>query len=230
LTTSTNPIISIIIPVFNCEQYLEEAIESVVNQNFKPLDVIVVNDGSTDGSLLIAESYLSRIRIFQQLNLGAAEARNTGINNANGEFLAFLDADDIWLLDKLSSQYELFIKHPEIDMVFGGIEQFISPELEQDRDTPTVAIDKHPLGILPGTMLIKKASFLKVGLFDPAWEIGEFIDWYAKAKELKLSKMVLPKTVLRRRIHTSNLGIRAKDSRSDYIQILKASLDRKRKL
>lgn len=229
MMTSTNSLISIIIPVYNCEQYLEEALESVLNQNFKPLDIIVIDDGSTDRSLSIAESYVPQIRVFQQPNLGAAEARNNGIKNANGDFLAFLDSDDVWLTDKLSSQIELFTENPNLDMVFGGVEQFLSPELEQDHNTPTVAIKKYPLGLLAGTMLIKKASFLKVGLFNPAWKIGEFIDWYAKAKEQNLSNMVLPKTVLRRRIHTSNLGIRAKDSRSDYIQILKASLDRKRK-
>jgi glycosyltransferase involved in cell wall biosynthesis len=229
MMTSTNSLISIIIPVYNCEQYLEEALESVLNQNFKPLDIIVIDDGSTDRSLSIAESYVPQIRVFQQPNLGAAEARNNGIKNANGDFLAFLDSDDVWLTDKLSSQIELFTENPNLDMVFGGVEQFLSPELEQDHNTPTVAIKKHPLGLLAGTMLIRKASFLKVGLFNSAWKIGEFIDWYAKAKEQNLSNMVLPKTVLRRRIHTSNLGIRAKGSRSDYIQILKASLDRKRK-
>jgi hypothetical protein len=78
-------------------------------------------------------------------------------------------------------------------------------------------------------MLIKRSSFLKVGLFDSNWKVGEFIDWYSKAKENQLSSIVIPKTVLQRRIHRSNLGIRAHDARSDYVRILKAALDRKRK-
>jgi len=226
---SSNPLINVIVPVYNAELYLEEAIQSVLSQTYQPVEILIINDGSTDGSASVAKKFTEQTIYIFQSNQGAAAARNLGIKKSSADFLAFLDADDVWTPNKLSKQMESFNEHPELDMVFGGVEQFHSPELKMENNSNTISIDKHPLGILPGTMLIKRASFLEVGLFDPNWKVGEFIDWYAKAKEKHLSSTVIPGTVLRRRIHKSNLGIRARDSRADYVQILKAALDRKRK-
>jgi cellulose synthase/poly-beta-1,6-N-acetylglucosamine synthase-like glycosyltransferase len=110
--------VSVILPAYNCESYIGAAVESVLKQSYPKLELIVVDDGSTDGTLRALEPYWRHLRIIQQENAGAAAARNTGIRAATGEYLAFLDADDWWYSSRLSSQLEAFRRHPSVGMVF----------------------------------------------------------------------------------------------------------------
>ena len=90
------PLISTIIPLFNCEKYLGAAIESILAQNYQPMQIIVVDDGSTDGSAAVARSF-SQVEYYFQENAGVATALNHGLSKAKGEFIAFLDSDDLWM-------------------------------------------------------------------------------------------------------------------------------------
>jgi glycosyltransferase involved in cell wall biosynthesis len=110
--------VSVILPAYNCESYIGAAVESVLKQSYPRLELIVVDDGSTDGTLRALEPYYRHLRIIQQENAGAAAARNTGIRVATGEYLAFLDADDWWYSSRLSSQLEAFRRHPSVGMAF----------------------------------------------------------------------------------------------------------------
>lgn len=109
-------------------------------------------------------------------------------------------------------------------MVFGLAEQFYSPEMSQVPQEPP-PIQK---GMVAGTCLIRRASFEKVGLFDTSYDVGEFIDWYARAQELGLVSHLVPRVLLRRRLHTTNTGILQGGKRADYARLLKAALDRRR--
>lgn len=219
---------SVIIPVFNGEKYLSDAIESVLSQGDYPLEVLVVDDGSTDGTAKIAKSFGSSIRYHYQMNGGVGAARNQGVFMAQGNFLAFLDADDLWMEEKLERQWAAFKADPELDLAFGYIQQFYSPELTQEeKDRLSIPIETMP-GHHAGTMLIKKEAFLRVGLFKPALRIGEFIDWYARVTELNLKRVMLPDVIMKRRIHQANLGRLQRDQRSGYVHALKAALDRRR--
>lgn len=220
--------ISVIIPVFNGEKYLGEAIESVLAQTGFALEVIIVDDGSADNTAKVAEEFGTSIRYHHQANAGAGAARNQGVAMARGCFFAFLDADDLWTDGKLARQWVAFEKDSDLDMVFGYIQQFYSPGLTQEERSK---ID-IPVEIIPGnhvgTMLIRKESFLHVGLFKPNLRIGEFIDWYARAEELRLNKVMLPDILMKRRIHESNLGRSQREQRAGYVHALKAALDRRR--
>ena len=108
-------LVSVIIPVYNGELYLDEAIESALGQPYRPIEVIVVDDGSTDGSAEVAKQFDSPMRYCFQPNAGLGAARNKGISLAQGSFFAFLDADDLWLENKLTRQMALFDKNPELD-------------------------------------------------------------------------------------------------------------------
>jgi glycosyltransferase involved in cell wall biosynthesis len=219
-------LISVIIPVYNGDKYLAEAIESVLAQNGFRLEVIVVDDGSTDNTAKVAEKFSSSTRYFYQENSGPGAARNKGIALAMGDFISFLDADDLWTPDKMKQQWMAFEADPYLDMAFGHIQQFYSPELTQtEKDRINIPIEIMP-GHHAGTMLIKKKSFLSVGLFKK--EFGEFIDWYARAVELNLKSIMLPDVLVKRRIHRTNLGISQRDQRSGYVHVLKAALDRRR--
>src|SRR5262245_16865951 len=124
--------ISVIIPVYNGERYLAEALVSVLAQTHPPTEIIVVDDGSTDTTAQIAQRYAPRIHYhFRPRGAvsGAAAARNHGAYLAQGDYLAFLDADDVWLPDKLRLQMAAFAHDPALDQVFGHVQQFISPEL-----------------------------------------------------------------------------------------------------
>jgi len=223
-----NALISVIIPVYNGERYIAEAIESVLAQECPQIEIIVVNDGSTDRTEERLRSYVNVHYVYQP-RLGGASARNSGIRCSSGELLAFLDADDLWTRDKLKTQTALFRTDPDLDMIFGHVEQFYSPELEESLRGKIQFADGSMPGYVSGAMLVRKASFLKVGFFNEEFRIGEFIDWYTRALDYGLKSHLAPGVLLQRRIHDSNTGITERDSRKDYLRVLKASLDRRRK-
>jgi glycosyltransferase involved in cell wall biosynthesis len=225
---SIQPFISVIIPIYNAEKYLAEAINSVLAQNYHPLEIILVDDGSTDGSAEVARQFGAVAQYHYQPNSGAAAARNWGISVAQGEFLAFLDADDVWLDGKLERQMRAFADDPTLDMVFGYVQQFHSPELPDEvKQRLKIPAEIAP-GQLVGAMLIKRESFQKVGFFRTDWEIGEFIDWYARAEELGLKSLMAPEVVMKRRLHKASQGTYKRQHQKEYARVLKAALDRRR--
>lgn len=223
-----NRLVSIIIAVYNCQRYLAQAIESVLAQTYSPFELIIVDDGSTDESARVAKSFLDKLRYFYQPHRGLATALNYGIQLAQGDFFAFLDADDLWMKNKLSSQVAVFDEKQQPDMVFTHIRQFYSPELELEIKTKYTFTEIMP-GYSTTSMLIKRESFFRVGPFDPSCRLGQFIDWYLKAQEVGLTSFMLPEILVKRRIHDSNIGIIKREDRSEYVRFIKASLDRRRK-
>lgn len=227
--TEKGPLVSVIIPVFNGEQYLREAVESVIVQTYRPLEIIVVDDGSTDNSAGVAKSFASKVRYVYQEHGGVAAALNRGIELSRGSFLAFIDADDLWKEDKLIRQQSVFDNNPDVDIVFGQAKQFYSSELDEDQKKRVRIPAEIMPGIFKGSMLIKRESFFRVGAFETKWKLGDFIDWYLRATEKGLKGIVLDEVVVLRRIHANNMGIRNRESRSEFVRILKAALDRRRR-
>jgi glycosyltransferase involved in cell wall biosynthesis len=223
-------LVSVIIPVYNYDRYLGEAIESVLGQTQQHLEVIVVDDGSTDRSGEVAKSFAERgVQYCHQVHAGIGPARNTGVELAQGEYLAFLDADDRWPLAKIERQLNAFDTDPALEMVFGQALQLQNgPEWEAAVKDYKPSVPGMVPGMVPGTMLIKRDAFFRVGLFKGDLKVGEFIDWYARAVELKVRSLLMPDLFLWRRIHGSNQGVRERQSVSDYARVLKAKLDRQR--
>jgi len=221
--------ISVIMPVFNTERYVAEAIESVLNQKGVSLELICVDDGSTDGTGDILATYGTRItHITLPHNSGASIARNTGISYASGTFIAFMDADDLWDEHKLAKQTAQCAEDPELDVLFTNMQCFVSPELSAE----TAATRECPEEPMPGyaipAMVVKRSSFDCVGPFDPTWRVGELADWFTRAKEAGLRHALLPETLLFRRIHETNTGITRRSARIDYVRIVRAALGRKK--
>jgi glycosyltransferase involved in cell wall biosynthesis len=227
---SEKPLVSVIIPVHNCERYLAEAIESVLSQTHQPLEIIVVDDGSSDRSAEVARRYAPPAWYYFQPNSGVGAALNCGIDQARSSFFAFLDADDLWTKDKLTLQMTAFDNDPELDIVFGHVKQFHSPELSGDQKRRIHCPAEAMPGYGAGTMLVTREAFLRVGPFETKWQVGEFVDWYSRAQDLGLRARTLSEVVYKRRLHTTNLGIRKRDAQTDYLRILKASLDRRRRM
>ncbi|MBI5948597.1 MAG: glycosyltransferase family 2 protein [Chloroflexi bacterium] len=222
MSTATNPRVSVVIPVYNGERFLAAAIESVVAQAPAVAEVIVVDDGSEDGSAAVAENWGAPVRCIRIPHAGIGAARNAGIEAASGDFVAFLDADDLWTERRLAAQLAAFATEPALDMVFGLAEQF------RDDRLPVTGMQGQGPAYIAGAMLIRAASLRRVGLFATGIRMGEFIDWYARAKDLGLKEALLPALVVRRRIHDENTGLREAANRLDYTRVLRAALERRR--
>jgi len=220
-----SPLVSVVIPVFNGERFLGQAIESVLSQEGVALEVVVVDDGSTDGSTDVATAFGPPVRCLHQANRGIAGARNTGIRASRGELLAFLDADDVWTPGRLRAQVDQLESEPEVDCIFGIVEHFRDAGASARYESR--APERAP-GLLPGAMLVRRASFLQVGLFDEERRLAEFIEWQLRAEEHGLRRQFLRQVVLRRRIHDANTTARLVAERSDYLRVLRSALLRRR--
>jgi len=225
----SGPTVSAVIPVYNCEAYLAEAVESALSQTLPPSEIIVVDDGSTDRTAEVANRFGDQIRYAYQANQGIGAARNHGVDLARGDLVAFLDADDVWLPEKLALQTAALTSDPRLDMVLGHVEQFVSPELDAARARGLEPAEAILPGYVAGTVLVRRDSFFRAGPFATRWRVGEFVDWYARAKDAGLEDLMLPNVVTRRRIHTANVSVRERDARSDFVSILKSTLDRRRR-
>jgi glycosyltransferase involved in cell wall biosynthesis len=217
-------LISVVIPAYNAERFLADALASVQRQQACHLEIIVLDDGSTDGTRQIAEPWPG-VRYFWQANSGIGAARNAGVAQASGELLAFLDADDLWTDDKLQRQLAVLEARPDIDLVGGQVEQFFDAALAV------------PPGALPppvadafsaGCMLVRRAAFDRVGHFRIDLKVGEVIDWHSRAVSGGLHMLTLPHVLLRRRIHGNNTVLRLRGEFSSYLSVLKSHLNRKR--
>jgi glycosyltransferase involved in cell wall biosynthesis len=222
------PLVSVIINVYNGERYLAEAIESALAQTHSPLELIVVDDGSEDGTAKVAKNFEPALRYAHQENAGIGAARNHGIELAEGAFFAFLDADDRFVPDKLERQIAAFAADPRLDMVFGHMTEFLSPDLDPDlaaRIRPPV---HDAAWRMTNLMLIKRDSFLRAGLFSTELKVAVGVEWYTRAVDTGLKEHVVPAVVLERRLHAANNGLLQAEQRPQYLRVLKAAIDRRR--
>jgi glycosyltransferase involved in cell wall biosynthesis len=219
---------SVMIGAYDAAPYLGEAIESVLAQDYEPIELIVVDDGSTDGTAEVARSF-PQVKVIQQENGGNGAARNRAVENASGELYAFLDADDRFTLGKLRLQKGALDADPGLDMVFGHVREFLSPELDEETRASLRPPAAEPMPwTAPNLMLVRRESFQRVGPFTTEVRVGVTVDWFARAAEAGLRYVILPEVVLERRLHTQNNGLRESASRSQYLQVIRQAMERRR--
>ncbi len=218
------PTISVVIPVYNAGPYLSEAVRSVLDQTLPPQQVIVVDDGSSDGGIEQLEQERAPVEIIRQVHQGIGAARNAGVQVAKGKFLAFLDADDLWTANKLEIQVAALTEQPSLEAVLGGVENFLSPDLDDVSRQRLAKTENEKGSLLAGSLLLHRTAFLRIGLFDTRYKLGEFIEWWARACRLNLAYAILPDLVLRRRIHGNNITRRLSGENSDYFRVLRENL------
>lgn len=198
--------VSVVIAAYNSEAYIAEAIESVLGQTVPPDEVIVIDDGSTDGTRGILDSFGDRIIALTQANSGQAVAVNKGLALARGELIGFCDADDLWTPRKLEMQRALLDHDGSVEAAFGKVQQFVSPDVpEQHRARLTPAIEIMP-GELKQCMLIRRAALMRIGPFDETLPATFFIAWLGRAKQSGLKTAHVDDIVVRRRLHLGNGG------------------------
>ena len=197
----SDPLVTLVVAVYNGEAYLREALESAVAQEFEPYEVVVVDDGSTDGTAAIARSF--PVRYLHQENEGPSAARNAGLAAARGELIAFLDGDDVIPQSKLAVQTAYLREHAETGCVLGRNEWIF-----EDGSDPSW-LTRDPVygelgGIQPGTALVWKRVLDDVGGFDSTYRYWEFQNLFVRMREHGVQIDVLPEVVLRKRLHGGN--------------------------
>jgi glycosyltransferase involved in cell wall biosynthesis len=225
----STPGISVIIPAYNVARYISEALESVLAQAAPDTQIVVVDDGSTDGTASVAEQFAPRVQVLRESHAGIGATFNRGMREARGSLIASIDADDRWLSGKLRRQCEVLETHPSTGAVFGLVRQFVSPELAHQASRFLVSDEPVP-GYLRGVMLMRREVWDRVGELETGIAAGEFVSWYARAMEKGVEMQVVPEVVYERRIHDSNTVLRERDTaQRDYLRVVKAALDRRRR-
>jgi glycosyltransferase involved in cell wall biosynthesis len=222
-------LVSCVIPVYNGERYLGEAIDSVLAQRHRPIEIIVADDGSDNGSAAVARSYGDPVRYLCQTTAGPAATRNLGVAAARGDVVALLDADDLWHADKLARQLAYLEEHPEVDLCLTLARLFWIDELKAEEEAYRA---QAPLDIpgLPGSSLLaRRRVFEAIGLFDSQLWHRDVTDWLVRATERGAVMHTLPAVLSYRRMHRSNISRRARATgQREFLRVLKGSLDRRR--
>ncbi len=224
------PLISVVLPVYNGEKFLRGTIQNIQAQRYSPLEIIVVNDGSTDSTENIALSLQDEIKYLYQENQGPAAARNHGIQVASGDLIAFLDVDDLWG-DKILTKMALCLQqNPSFDIIQGLILQKVwkarsTESLNQEAENRAFSSETYRF-VNIGSSLYRKSVFERVGLFDSTLLYGEDIDWFLRAWEKRVWKLEIEDVVLHYQRHEANMTRNKNQIELGTVQIYKRRLNR----
>lgn len=232
------PLISVIMPAYNARPYLDQAIRSVLEQDYPHIELIVVDDGSTDGTPELAEQFGERVRVMRQKNAGPAAARNRGIAASRGELIAFLDADDVWLPGKASMQVRYLQDHPEVGMVYGDFKHwsaqpdgtFPTPPLLISQKAPNAIFCEHSGWIYTAllfdnvvhiiTAMLRRSVTDKIGGLDESLPTGEDYDfWLRISRQFRADK--LDCTIAYYREHASGITKTPRKENNEYRVLVK---------
>ena len=227
---TAGPRVSVVIPVYDAGDRLLDAVASVERQAYESLEILVVDDGSTDATPAVIASLGARVRALRQANAGPAAARNRGLAAARGEVFAFLDADDLWPDGKLRRQVGSLVADPDLDVVLGRVSYLpeagaVQPELHwEDPDARTI------VNVQVGSGVYRRRAFDRVGPFDETLRFNEDTDWLLRAREAGLRMRILEDVTLVYRLHQDNMT-RAKGlQQMSLTRVLKMSIERRRAL
>ncbi len=235
------PLVSVIIPTYNSGKYISHAVQSVLEQSCRSYEVIVIDDGSTDGTKDVLSGFHDRIKYFYQENQGPSAARNKGIKKAKGEYISFLDADDLWTSNKIEVQLDFLERHRDIGLVFSDIKEFDGEKIINRRSSCLAVQVYGPDNVLQvplqeafikllmtnfiptNTVMVRKECFKKAGIFDESLRIVEDRDmWLRIAAYYKIGR--LPLVLCKRRLHVSNISKDQGLSISSQIKVLEKHL------
>ena len=225
--SNSTPLVSTIVPAYNAEKYLAAALESVLQQKYRSLEIIVVDDGSGDRTSKIAASFGKHVRYVYQKNAGAAAARNTGLELARGEIIAFIDADDLWTADKLETQLDYFRKNPQLEVVLGRVQCITAQQIAGE--TRWEKFSYPSINVNLGAGLYRKEVFETWGNFNSELEAGEDVDWFMRLRENRVAMVIIEPVTLYYRLHEANMVRDRQRSNAAFVVALKRSLDRRRR-
>jgi hypothetical protein len=222
------PLVTVVIPVYNGARFLPEAVEAVLAQAWPSLEIIVVDDGSTDDIEEVVAQLPTSVRFFRQENAGPAAARNRGIRDASGDYIAFIDVDDLWPEGKLKTAIEMLERSPSLDALTGYAQL-----MQFDAQAKRYEYSGNPKESFPhyiGAAVYRRRAFERVGLFDPNLKFGEDADWFTRAKEAALQIERLEQVTLIVRRHAANMTRGKSLVELNALRVLKLAIDRRRAL
>lgn len=222
-------LVSCILPAYNAERWLGDALGSVFDQTYRPVETIVVDDGSTDRTAEVVASFGDEVVGLGQPNAGPAIALNRGIRASRGEVLAFLDADDLWPPKKLEIQVARLREAPELAACYGLVQNFWTDDVKIEKQ----ALRGHRIldpvpGLVTGTLIARRSTFALVGLFEDRRH-AYALEWALRLRDRGVPHEVLQEVLLLRRYHESNMSRDGgASSRDQILDLLKRSLDARR--
>ena len=222
-----SPVISVIIPTYNAAKFIRDAIQCVLDQDYPSVEIIVIDDGSTDNTEEIIQSIDADIRYYKQDNNGAASARNRGIKDASSHLIAFLDVDDLWPENNLRVLVDELRDDPELQVVHGHAQLMM-----MDDETGKFEYVGNPEESFPyyiGAGLYRRSVFQDVGLFDEELAFAEDTDWFERAKHLGMPVKRIDQVTLFVRRHDNNMTSGKADHELHPLRMVKKTLDRLRK-
>ena len=217
------PTIGVVIPAWNAQEWISEAVQSALVQRPRPIDVLVLDDGSTDETAAVARSFGAPVRVVSQPNGGIGAARNRGAQLVRGDWIVFLDADDRLTADGLSCRIQALERNPGATIAFGAVRRF-----QHTSEGEPIAVDRLRPAPLPGAMLVSRETLARVGPFATDTHVAEGLDWLLRARELGIAELTVDRQVYWRRVHGANNSLRHRESIGEFAHALKASLDRRR--
>jgi glycosyltransferase involved in cell wall biosynthesis len=223
MSNSNLPKVTVIIVARNSERYLKDAIESAIAQTYPNYDIILIDGQSTDATASIAKSY-GQVRYVYQETLGLSQARNLGIELAQGDFIAFLDSDDRWTPNKLTLQAEVLRPNLQI--------QYVTAHLQLVADTETCLRNGYQSDVLatpkwgrtPGVLLARRELFTQVGAFNPELRIAGDLEWFGRVQQLEIPNLTLPDVLLYKRIRHDSLSAQSRANRLEVMKVLHRSI------
>lgn len=220
-------LVSVIIPTYNVGRFLSAALDSVFAQDYRPIEVIVVDDGSTDDTAVVVRSFPG-VRYIHQANQGPPAARNTGLANSTGELIAFLDADDRWTPNKLSAQARYLAEHPEVGCVIGRLQNYLDENAQQPSWIPASAMNEGEGTLGMQASLLQRWVFDRVGPFNAQFTWQDDLEWLIRVREAGIGIAFTPDIFVHRRIHASNISRDQQSFARARFRALKDHLDRVR--
>jgi glycosyltransferase involved in cell wall biosynthesis len=218
------PLVSVVVAAYNCERYVGAALESALAQAYSPVEVIVVDDGSTDSTADVAARY--PVRPIRQANGGQGAAKNKGVAAARGDLIAFLDADDLWFPSKLTRQVERLEGRPEIHGVLARLEVLVEPGVPHPAWAGRTR--QYPW-FPPSSWLLRRSALEAAGPFDEDLVLPD-VDWMLRARDAGLAFEIVPGGPLGTyRFHGENVSYRREEMREHAFIALRRSLERSRK-
>ncbi|MFT4519068.1 MAG: glycosyltransferase involved in cell wall biosynthesis [Halioglobus sp.] len=231
MVTQAGSLVSVVVPVYNGEQYLAEALDSVLSQTERNLEILVVDDGSNDSSAAIIAEYTDRderVRMLTQPNSGVTAARNAGILASRSQYIAFIDQDDRWRHDALATHLHTLYSKPDLGYTLAHQVCFLQPGATAPDWFQLQKLDEAVAGYLPGALCTRRSVFDTIGLFDERYSVSSDADWFAKARDANVTMELLSQVILERRIHSVNQSRHAEFIQKELLQLLHESIRRKR--
>lgn len=219
--------VSVVLAVRNGEDFLAAALESLFLSRLEPLEVIVVDGASTDRTVAIARSF-PRTRVVERAADGVSNARNDGVQQAKGGYIAFQCHDDLWPEGYLDSQIEFLEAHAEIDIAAAAVLHFLEPGHAPPPGFRTALLEGPAPGHVPEACVFRRGVFQRVGLFDPAYRVSEDTEWFSRAIDAGVTIGNNAAVTVRKRVHGDNLSMNTgARMNAALLKLLRESVHRK---